>query len=130
MSLSFRPAAHPRQVSSSNWADLKSVWWYHYSRAQEGSSVLCISESDHLVQELGSPLPEMPPNVRFVNHSNECYDWGTMGWLLSSKLVNPALYQYFIFMNSSVRGPFIPPYLWVRASHACSRLASQLVAMC
>ena len=65
----------------------------------------------------------MPPNVRFEYHENKCYDWGTMGWVFSNRLVDPNKYTYFIFMNASVRGPFIPPYLWVRTLLCWWRLA-------
>ena len=61
------------------------------------------------------PLPPAPANVRFEYHPNSCYDWGTFGWLLDTGKIQPAGYKYFIFMNSSVRGPFIPPYLQVRS---------------
>jgi hypothetical protein len=27
-------------------------------------------------------LPALPSNARYVRHENECYDWGTFGWLL------------------------------------------------
>ena len=30
------------------------------------------------------PRPTLPPNAHFVEHPNECYDWGTIGWLLST----------------------------------------------
>ncbi|NBU65381.1 MAG: hypothetical protein EBS29_12915 [Chloroflexia bacterium] len=55
-------------------------------------------------------LPEAPPNVRFEFHPNGCYDWGTIGWLLQNRPVNLWKYKYFIFLNSSVRGPYIPAY--------------------
>jgi hypothetical protein len=55
-------------------------------------------------------LPELPRNARYVVHSNECYDWGTFGWLFSERKVDPSAYRYIIFLNSSVRGPFLPSY--------------------
>lgn len=58
-------------------------------------------------------LPKVPRNVHFEYHPNECYDWGTMGWVLERKIVDVNQYTYFFFMNASVRGPFFPPYLWV-----------------
>ena len=81
-----------------------------------------------LMQPLGS-LPDVPPNVRFEYHENQCYDWGTMGWVFSNKLVDPNKYTYFIFMNASVRGPFIPPYLWVRDLLCFLRLALEALAL-
>lgn len=58
-------------------------------------------------------LPALPSNARYVLHNNECYDWGTFGWVLMTQDIDINDYTYFIFMNSSVRGPFIPSYLKV-----------------
>ena len=55
-------------------------------------------------------LPPLPQNVRVEYHPNGCYDWGTIGWLLDSGKVDTRPYKYFIFMNSSVRGPFLPVF--------------------
>ncbi len=68
----------------------------------------------------GVQLPLLPSNVRIVRHSNSCYDWGTFGWVLSSGLVDTAHYKNFIFLNSSVRGPFLPPYAKVRRAQQAS----------
>ena len=54
---------------------------------------------------------QLPKNVRVRNHTNECYDWGTFGWLLRSGEVAVEKYKYFILLNSSVRGPYLPPYV-------------------
>ena len=54
-------------------------------------------------------LPELPSNARYVYHENKCYDWGTIGWAVQNRKVDTSLYRYIIFMNSSVRGPFLPP---------------------
>ena len=58
-----------------------------------------------------------------------CYDWGTFGWLLMhSGHVEYKRYRYFFFINSSVRGPFMPPYARVRGpNHA--RTAAQFLHM-
>lgn len=68
-------------------------------------------------------LPELPSNARYVNHGNTCYDWGTFGWALFNLDINIDKYKYFFFMNSSVRGPFLPPY-WPVGSHPEIRHAS------
>jgi hypothetical protein len=59
-------------------------------------------------------LPELPSNARYARHKNECFDWGTFGWALNTQNINIHHYKYFIFLNSSVRGPFLPPYIPVR----------------
>lgn len=59
-------------------------------------------------------LPQLPRNARYLFHENKCYDWGTFGWVFEETKVNTNLYKSIIFMNSSVRGPFLPPYFPVR----------------
>ncbi len=59
---------------------------------------------------LPSKLPELPPNARYLFHENKCYDWGTIGWAIDSGRVDTSGYRHIIFMNSSVRGPFLPNY--------------------
>lgn len=63
-------------------------------------------------------LPELPPHARYVPHANECYDWGTFGWLLlhSGLVGDYKAYKHFFFINSSVRGPFLPAYARVRGA--------------
>ncbi|KAL3146682.1 hypothetical protein ABBQ32_000910 [Trebouxia sp. C0010 RCD-2024] len=57
-------------------------------------------------------LPPIPANAKYVQHKNECYDWGTFGWLLlKSGHVTPSKYKYIVLTNSSVRGPYLPPYI-------------------
>jgi len=49
-------------------------------------------------------------NVRVLQRANSCYDGGAIGEVLRD---NPDLersYQYFLLMNSSVRGPFLPVF--------------------
>lgn len=66
--------------------------------------VIVINSNERLV------LPELKAsNARFVYHKNECFDFGTFGFALNS--IDIRKYKYFIFMNSSVRGPFLPSYV-------------------
>jgi hypothetical protein len=58
-------------------------------------------------------LPPLPANARYIYHTNECYDWGTFGWAIMTQNVVLSKYRYFIFMNSSIRGPFLPAYVKV-----------------
>ena len=60
----------------------------------------------------------LPSNVHVLHHKNECYDWGTLGWALASGAVPQEKYAKFVLLNSSVRGPFVPPYVPVRHSHS------------
>jgi hypothetical protein len=55
-------------------------------------------------------LPILPSNAHYVQHENKCFDIGTIGWFLSIGMIDKNRYKYFIFLNSSVRGPFIVSY--------------------
>ncbi len=55
-------------------------------------------------------LPSLPSNAHYIQHENKCYDIGTIGWFLSKDFIDRTKYKYFIFINSSVRGPFIVSY--------------------
>lgn len=74
----------------------------------------------------GVDLPELPGNARYLHHPNECYDWGTFGWVLQTQDIDMKAYKHFIFLNSSVRGPFLPPYLQVRMHAAVAAVAAKL----
>ena len=44
--------------------------------------------------------------------SQRCRDLGSIGWLLfESGKVQLSRYKYFVFVNPSVRGPFVPSYI-------------------
>ncbi|EFN53576.1 hypothetical protein CHLNCDRAFT_136762 [Chlorella variabilis] len=60
---------------------------------------------------LPEPLPSLPRNARYLQHANECFDIGTVGWVLQAHVPRRAAYRYFVWLNSSVRGPFLPAYL-------------------
>lgn len=32
------------------------------------------------------PLPELPPNARYLRHPNSCFDFGTIGWVLDTEV--------------------------------------------
>ena len=51
-------------------------------------------------------IPERP-NIRVMYRVNEHYDFGA--W--HHALQNISKYKYFIFLNTSVRGPFLPRYV-------------------
>ena len=61
--------------------------------------------------DLDKLLPERVPNIRIVRRDNTCYDLGAIGEVLRSndqELVKK--YKRFIFINASVRGPFLPTW--------------------
>ena len=57
-----------------------------------------------------SSLPRLPSNGHYLQHENECYDFGTFGWFLGSNIVDLKIYKFFILMNASIRGPFFTSY--------------------
>ncbi len=55
-------------------------------------------------------LPPLPSNGHYIEHENKCFDLGTIGWFLSNGTINKDKYKYFIFLISSVRGPYLVSY--------------------
>ena len=93
-------------------------------RCWQDADYVFVIQSDHARAWDGQPnnrswadgLPALPANGRYVLHQNECFDWGTVGWLLTlpqghPDAVDTSRYRYFILMNSSVRGPFFPRWV-------------------
>ncbi len=52
----------------------------------------------------------LPGNARLLYHDNECYDWGTLGWIMSAGIADVDDYKHFVMINSSVRGPYAAPF--------------------
>ena len=71
----------------------------------------CFACEQGLGRRHSKHLPNLPPHARYVYHENLCFDWGTFGWALVNLNIQLQKYTHFIFMNSSVRGPFMPP-IW------------------
>lgn len=82
---------------------------------------LLLTRALQMSEDSITAMPELPPNAKYIHHKNECFDWGTFGWAIRTKQVDTSRYKYIIFLNSSVRGPFVPPY-WPVSLHsmACS----------
>ncbi len=53
-------------------------------------------------------LSGVPSSVHVLRRNNACYDGGTAGEILASTDI--WAYEFFIIMNSSIRGPFLPSY--------------------
>ena len=58
-------------------------------------------------------------NVRVFQRPNSCYDGGSIGEVLRAHPDLSHAYAFFVFINSSVRGPFFPRYFqrrpWTQA---------------
>jgi hypothetical protein len=62
----------------------------------------------------GVQLPNLPSNAQYVYYGDKnCRGWGSMAWFLTENLEILPQYQYFIFLDSAVRGPFLPAYYQV-----------------
>ena len=52
-------------------------------------------------------------NVKLQRGQTSCSDFAGLGWFLRSRLTSSG-YAYFVLLNTSVRGPLLPPYAQVR----------------
>lgn len=71
------------------------------------------STSNAQENKIGRILKDLPAGSIVLHHVNDCYDLGTFGWSLKQPSIASKLssYKYFVMINSSVRGPFVPPYV-------------------
>ena len=69
-------------------------------------------------------MPELPANSRYARHSADCRGLGAFGWALQSGEVYPKRHKYFVLVDSSVRGPFMHPYLQVWCFSSLSKHSS------
>lgn len=54
------------------------------------------------------PIPQLN-NIKIIYRENSDYDFGAYSDAI--KITNINYYKYFFFINTSVRGPFLPPYI-------------------
>ncbi|KAL4524203.1 hypothetical protein Ndes2526B_g00222 [Nannochloris sp. 'desiccata'] len=73
------------------------------------------------------PLEGLPSNIEIVARPNEpCRSsWGVLGWLLYADVLDLSVFQNFILVDSSVRGPFLPAH-WPPIVHWSTALLSRL----
>lgn len=50
------------------------------------------------------------PNVRIVERENRCFDLGGYKETLEANMTLVNAYKRFMFINASLRGPFLPPW--------------------
>ncbi len=87
-----------QQASASPKVQLPGMQLGHYTsypprHLHHASSQVSGSGNVTELPSAKSGLPLLPSNARYVYHANECYDWGTAGWLLQSNLVQVSKYR-------------------------------------
>ena len=71
-------------------------------------------ECDYLFiinENLSLKIPEQN-NIKVIFRKNEDYDFGAYNFALNTVDINK--YNYYFFINTSVRGPFIPTYINIK----------------
>lgn len=68
-------------------------------------------------KELSVDIPKRP-NFEVIRRENRCYDLGALGEILwAGSRTLRSRYKRFLFLNASVRGPFMPA--WAQQSDIC-----------
>lgn len=74
---------------------------------------------------LATTAAQREGRVQLLRRPNTCYDGGSMGEVLRAQPRLAESYRYYILMNSSVRGPFLPRYFQAifkaNSEEGCSR---------
>lgn len=88
----------------------------HGIRGNDGADYVIIL--DHEIASELLNLPPFPSNVQVVKSVGPCNELGLVGWLFKRQphLLN---HEYFVFVDSSARGPYLPAYAqrWMGAWH-------------
>ena len=68
------------------------------------------------VQDMAA-LPALPPHATYWQApASSCpFDWGLLSEAIRAGKADRTRFQYFVFISSAVRGPFVPPYHLVRS---------------
>lgn len=113
--------ANDNEVSESNFR----FFLQHGVSDRPSFHFIVIVQEGPGLKELQLDQLQLPPNVRVLSHANKCLDIGTVGWLLyESRQVQIADYRFFIWLNSSVRGPFLPT--WANSTEWPALFTSQI----
>lgn len=100
----------------------------HGIRGNDGARYVIIL--DHQIATELMELPAFPSNVQIVKAVGPCNEFGLAGWLFKRF---PSLrdHDYFVFVDSSARGPFLPLYArhqpWHRALTSLITRTTKLV---
>jgi hypothetical protein len=78
---------------------------------QVDADIFCVISGDYTVK-----LPKLS-NVTYLFTINHNYDYGAFAFALE-KTIDTKAYAHYIFINTTVRGPYLPPYSdmqWIEA---------------
>ena len=87
------------------------------SSSKSDVTVIVIMNGDHSIPEskLNSFFHDIPPEtnsqrfVHIIERPNTCFDFGAWGAAIDYAHSNNLFFDYYLFLNASVRGPFISP---------------------
>jgi hypothetical protein len=84
----------------------------HGIKPNDGAHYIIAVEFDDYPEVYPEKFPsDLPSNVEIIRATGRCYNFGTIGLVLKDKETDLSPYKYFIWMDSSVKGPFKPLYL-------------------
>ncbi len=85
-----------------NSADYADNFRHFLEFGCEGHDVICVLSSD-----VSFPLPQRN-NIRYITAENKNYDYGGFSHIIGLGMLTA--YDHVVFINSSVRGPYTPPW--------------------
>eukprot|EP00887_Chlorella_sp_A99_P004453 scaffold30.g4453.t1 len=109
------PRAHTLVIYIAGYSDaeaLNNVAYFmrHGIKENDGAHYLIAIEQDYYLDTVELFPTHLPSNVEIVQTQVKCYNWGTLGWVLKSR-GDVGRYKKYVWLDSSVRGPFLPNYI-------------------
>ncbi|RMZ57647.1 hypothetical protein APUTEX25_001847, partial [Auxenochlorella protothecoides] len=87
-------------------------------REGDGAHYVIAVEPDYYLEIMELFPAKLPSNVQIVRVGLRCYNFGTVGWVLQNAGLDLTRFKYFVWLDSSVRGPFLPVYASQKPWHA------------
>lgn len=82
----------------------------HGVREGDGAHYVIAVEPDYALEIMELFPTDLPRNVQLIQVGLRCYNLGTVGWVLEHAGLDLSRFKYFVWLDSSVRGPFLPVY--------------------
>ena len=90
----------------------------HGVRQGDGAHYVIAVEPDYAAEVMELFPTDLPSNVQILPVGLRCYNLGTVGWVLANAGLDLSRFAHFVWLDSSVRGPFVAAYARDRPWHA------------
>lgn len=82
----------------------------HGVRENDNAHYVLVVRPDFQAELVDIPI-SIPDHIEIVRPPNRCFPAGLVGWVLRNSEIDTSRFKYFVWLDSSVRGPYLPAYM-------------------